>query len=96
MSLSEARTKATAIYARLSKSTNPNPKSTTRRPAKVPQSSNKAASASKSFAEVMDLWLKYRVATNGWANDRKEPYATTNLLARHVLPLISAKSASMR
>lgn len=86
MSLSEARTKATAIHARLSKGINPSPKSTTRRPAKVHQSSKKAASASKSFAEVMDLWLKYRVETNYWVNDRKEPYATSNLLARHVLP----------
>ena len=34
----------------------------------------------------MDLWLKYRVETNYWVNDRKEPYATSNLLARHVLP----------
>ena len=34
----------------------------------------------------MDLWLKYRVENNYWVNDRKEPYATSNLLARHVLP----------
>ena len=34
----------------------------------------------------MDLWLKYRVENNYWINDRKEPYATSNLLARHVLP----------
>lgn len=86
MLLSEARSKATAIHARLSKGINPTPKSTTRRQAKVLQSSKKAASASKSFADVMDLWLKYRVETNYWVNDRKEPYATSNLLARHVLP----------
>ena len=34
----------------------------------------------------MDLWLKYRVENNYWVNDPKEPYATSNLLARHVLP----------
>lgn len=32
------------------------------------------------------MWLKYRVENNYWVNDRKEPYATSNLLARHVLP----------
>lgn len=32
------------------------------------------------------MWLKYRVENNYWVNDRREPYATSNLLARHVLP----------
>ena len=86
MSLSEARAKATEIRARLSEGINPTPKSMTRRQAKVHQSSKKATSASKSFADVMDLWLKYRVESNYWVNDQKEPYAITNLLARHVLP----------
>lgn len=34
----------------------------------------------------MDLWSKYQVENNYWINDRKEPYATSNLLTRHVLP----------
>lgn len=86
MSLSEARTKATEIRARLSEGINPTPTRATRRQAKTQQSSSKTAPTSKTFAEVMDLWLKYRVENNYWVNDRKEPYATSNLLARHVLP----------
>lgn len=86
MSLSEARAKATEIRARLSDGINPTPKSTTRRQAKTQQVAPKTAPTSKTFAEVMDLWLKYRVENNYWVNDRKEPYATSNLLARHVLP----------
>ena len=86
MSLSEARTKATEIRARLSEGINPTPTRATRRKAKTQQSSSKTAPTSKTFAEVMDLWLKYRVENNYWVNDRKEPYATSNLLARHVLP----------
>ena len=86
MSLSEARAKATEIRARLSEGINPTPTSTTRRQAKARQSSSKTSPTSKTFAEVMDLWLKYRVENNYWVNDRKEPYATSNLLARHVLP----------
>lgn len=81
MSLSEARAKATEIRARLSEGINPTPKSMTRRQAKVHQSSKKATSASKSFADVMDLWLKYRVESNYWVNDQKEPYAITNRVA---------------
>ena len=86
MSLSEARTKATEIRARLSEGINPTPTRATRRQAKTEQSSSKTTPASKTFGEVMDLWLKYRVENNYWVNDRKEPYATSNLLARHVLP----------
>lgn len=86
MSLSEAHTKATEIRARLSEGINPTPTRATRRKAKTQQSSSKTAPTSKTFAEVMDLWLKYRVENNYWVNDRKEPYATSNLLARHVLP----------
>lgn len=85
MSLSETRAKATEIRARLSEGINPTPTSTTRRQAKARQSSSKTSPTSKTFAEVMDLWLKYRVENNYWVNDRKEPYATSNLLARHVL-----------
>lgn len=90
MSLSEARAKATKIRARLSEGINPTPTSSTRRRAKTQQSSSKTDPASKSFAEVMDLWLKYRVENNYWVNDRKEPYATSNLLARHVLPRLGS------
>lgn len=86
MSLSEARAKATEIRARLSEGINPTPASATRRQAKARQSSSKTSPTSKTFAEVMDLWLKYRVENNYWVNDRREPYATSNLLARHVLP----------
>ena len=87
MSLSEARAKATEVRARLSEGINPTtPTSTIRRRAKKQQSSSKTAPSSKTFAEVMDLWLKYRVENNYWVNDRKEPYATSNLLVRHVLP----------
>lgn len=86
MSLSEARAKATEIRARLSEDINPTPTRATRRQAKTEQSSSKTTPASKTFGEVMDLWLKYRVENNYWVNDRKEPYATSNLLARHLLP----------
>lgn len=86
MSLSEARVKATEIRARLSEGINPTPIRATRRHAKTQQSSLKTGPTSKTFAEVMDLWLKYREENNYWVNDRKEPYATSNLLARHVLP----------
>ncbi len=86
MSLSEARAKATEIRARLSEGINPTPTSTIRQRAKAQHSSSKTAPTSKTFAEVMDLWLKYRVENNYWVNDRKEPYATSNLLVRHVLP----------
>lgn len=86
MSLSEARAKATEIQARLSKGINPMPKGTNRRKVKTHQAPPKASPKSKSFAEVMDLWLKYRMETKYWMNDRKEPYATSNFLARHVLP----------
>lgn len=88
MSLSEARAKATEIRARLSEGINPAPTNTIRRQAKTQQPSAKTAPASKTFAEVMDLWLKYRVENNYWVNDRKEPYATSNLLVRHVLPCL--------
>lgn len=80
MSLSEARTKATEIRARLSEGINPTPTRATRRKAKTQQSSSKTAPTSKTFAEVMDLWLKYRVENNYWVNDRKEPYATSTFL----------------
>ena len=94
MSLSEARAKATEIRARLSEGINPTPKSKIRRQVKKQLSSPKTAPTSKSFAEVMDLWLKYRVETNYWVNDRKEPYATSNLLARHVQPRLGDVSIS--
>lgn len=85
MSLSEARAKANTIQAQLSEGINPSTRqSTARRSPKLKQVAQKARS--KTFAEVMDLWIAYRVENKYWANDRKEPYVTTNLLARHVLP----------
>ena len=79
MSLSEARTKATEIRARLSEGINPTPTRATRRKAKTQQSSSKTAPTSKTFAEVMDLWLKYRVENNYWVNDRKDRSRTSSM-----------------
>ena len=90
MSLSEARTKATEIRARLSEGINPTPTRATRRKAKTQQSSSKTAPTSKTFAEVMDLWLKYRVENNYWVNDRKEPYPSTISTIGATVPFMTA------
>lgn len=87
MSLSEARAKANEIHGQLSEGVNPalNKKAVRRRVNGArPQTTN--SEIFRPFSEVTDSWINYRIANKYWQNDQKEPYATSNLLARHVLP----------
>lgn len=87
MSLSEARAKANEIHGQLSEGVNPalNQKAVRRRiNGARPQTTN--SEIFRPFSEVTDSWINYRIANKYWQNDQKEPYATSNLLARHVLP----------